>query len=171
MELSNVEKLAVCQAFQKVVGEHTKTGRSDNLRGMVDAEMRERYEADPMAGRSYDVKVQGCKVGTYSLTVSKPKPSRTEKSLEVLDDAEFLGWALREGYMMVDMDAVVEHFNSSGEVPAGCGVVETVIPGEIGGEVTRTTLKVEPFAVEAALGGMVGEVARGLLEDGGYDGF
>lgn len=170
MELSNVEKLAVCQAFQKAVGEHTKTGRSDNLRGMVDAEMRERYEADPMAGKSYDVKVLGRKVGTYSLTVSKPKPSKVETGLQVDDEEELFGWAWNEGFMTVDMDAVLCHFKGCGEVPAGCSVTETVIPGEVGGEVTRTTLKVEPFAVESALGGMLGDAARDLLE-GGYDGF
>ena len=91
--------------------------------------------------------------------------------MDVVDDEELFGWAIREGYVMVDMPAVIEHFHISGEVPAGCKVVQTVEPGEVGGEVTRTTLKVEPFAVESALGGLIGDVARGLLEDGGYDGF
>lgn len=164
VELSNTEKLAIAQAFQKAVGDMTKTGDETNLRGMVDAEMCERYRNDPMAGRRYDVRLLGKKVGTYTITVSKDKPQQVRKSLEVQDNAEFIEWAKREGFMAVDMDAVINHFEKCGEVPDGCIPIEVITPEVIGGEVTRTTLKIEPEMVARVLGPQLEPIAYALLE-------
>lgn len=166
LELTNTEKLAIAQAFQKAVGDMTKTGDPTNLRGRVDAEMKERYLGDPMAGRSYDVKLLGKKVGTYSITVSKGKPSKTVNALNVLDQQEFTEWAICNGFMTVDMSAVLAYFNESGEVPEGCEPIQLVEPGTEGGEITRTTLKIEPESVARVLGPQLEPIAYALLEGG-----
>lgn len=168
LELTNTEKLAVAQAFQKAVGDITKTGDPDNLRGEVDAEMKERYMSDPMAGKSYDVKLLGRKVGTYSITVSKGKPQKVTKTLDILDMQEFMEWAEREGFMAVDMEAVMKHYRLSGEVPDGCEPVEEIEPEVLGGEITRTTLKIEPNEVARALGPQLEPIAYALLEGRNY---
>ena len=168
MELNDVERLAVAQAFQKAVGELTETKREDNLRGRVDAEMKEAFYSNPMAGRSFDVKLLGEKVGTYSLTVSKPAEQRAETELEVEDAAAFRKWAEDAGFVMVDERAVFEHFADSGEVPGGCRAIEVVTPADPGGEVASTTLKVEPERVARVLGAQLPEATMALLE-GGFD--
>lgn len=167
MEFNEVEKLAVAQAFMKAVGSMVETKNPDNLRGAVDAMMIDRYESDPMAPKSFDVKVLGQKVGSYSLTVSKPTESRIKTELEVTDNDEFLAWAFAHRYVKVDQRAVDLHFEATGEVPDGCEPVEVVVPGEAGGEVTRTTLKVEPELVMKALGGQLEAATRELLAEGG----
>lgn len=171
LELTNTEKLAIAQAFQKAVGGMTKTGDPSNLRGEVDAEMRERYMSDPMAGKSYDLKLLGQKVGTYYLTVSKGRPESRETTLEIKDRGEFMAWAEENGYveMVADMEAIMSDFSTSGEIPAGCDVVEVVKPEVLGGEVTRTTLKVDEAEVARVLGPQLEPIAYALLE-GGIDG-
>lgn len=168
MQLTDVERLAVAQAFQKAVGDLTATKDPDNLRGRVDAEMVGAFYSNPMAGKSFDLKLLGEKVGTYSMTVSKPKPQKVERILDVKDSKAFREWAERGGFMEVDMAAVQEHFEESGEVPEGCDIATLVTPADEGGAVTRTTLKVEPEAVARVLGGQLPEVTTELLE-GGFD--
>lgn len=168
MELNDVEKLAVAQAFVNTVGDMTKTKSQGNLRGRVDDMMKERYYDDPLGGKSFDVRVQGVKVGTYSLTVSKPTESQTKLELMVEDKDALAKWAEENGFMMVDFAAVEGHFADTGCVPDGCKPIELVVPGDSGGIVTRTTLKVDAGSVAEALGPMLEPATRALLE-GGFD--
>lgn len=164
MELTNVEKLAIAQGFQKAVGEMVKTKTPTNLRGIVDAQMADNYRL--FGAKSFDVNLLGEKVGTYSLTVSKPTESKIKTVLEVVDKEEFMAWAFAHGFVKVDQCAVDMHFAATGEVPDGCEPEEVVVPGEVGGEVVRTTLKVEPELVMKALGNRLEEATTMLLEGG-----
>lgn len=171
IELSNVEKLIVKQAFFNAVADDLKTRDPDNLRGQVDEAMKDAYRDNPMAGKSYDLKLMGQKVGTYSLTVSKGKPQRVETTLQVEDRDEFMAWAEENGYVekVADMDAIISDFARDGVIPNGCAPVETVIPEVVGGEITRTTVKVDEAEVARVLGPQLETMAYALLE-GGIDG-
>lgn len=168
-ELSNTEKLAIAQAFQNVIGDMVSTKKPGNLRDAVDREMRELYEGNPMAGRSYDVRLLGTKVGTYSLTVSKPTESVAKMQLRIDDSAELLGWAIAEGFVNVDMSAVDAYFQEHGVVPDGCSAIEVVTPGSAGGEITRTTLRIDEEKVAQVMGNQLGAYAQNLLEGGNDD--
>ena len=153
-ELSPVEKLAIAQAFQKAVGELTKTGVSTNLRGIVDAEMEDRFEQARKIGlapKSFDVELLGQKVGTYSITTAKDEPSKTVSRLVATDAAAYRKWAVENGFYKIDEEAVTQHFIESGEVPDGCVVEETVIPEVVGGGITRTTLRIDQAKVANVL--------------------
>jgi len=153
-ELSAVEKLAIAQAFQKAVGELTKTGVPTNLRGEVDAEMERRFEvakAIGLAPKSFDVELLGHKVGTYSITTSEEKPSRTESRLVKHDPDAYLRWAIERGFVRVDDGAVMANFANTGEVPDGCEVEMVVIPAVEGGEIARTSLRIDKAKVANVL--------------------
>lgn len=166
MELNNTEKLAICQAFYNRVGEMVATKNPDNLRGEVDREMIEAY--DRLGCKSFDVKLLGQKVGTYSLTISKPKPSKTRLELEIADYGELLKWAIENGFAIVDEKAVIKHISETGDMPDGANVIQVIEAGDVGGEVSRTTLKVESQEVARILGAQLEPVAQ-LLLDGGFD--
>lgn len=166
VEMSDVEKLAVEQAFLNAVADDVKTKEPGNLRGRVDAQMIEGYYSNPMAGKSYDIKLFGRKVGTYSLTVSKGKPQEVTRTFEVDDFAAFYEWAENMGFMQVDMDAVKRHFDECGEVPDGCTPIKVVKPEVLGGTVTRTTVKVDQQEVMRVLGPQLEPIAYALLGGG-----
>lgn len=153
-ELSPVEKLAIAQAFQKAVGELTKTGVATNLRGEVDAEMERRFErarAIGLAPKSFDVELLGRKVGTYSITTSEGKPSRVESRLVTTDAGAYLEWAYERGFVRIDDAAVTANFIATGEIPDGCDVEEVFVPAVDGGAITRTTLRIDQAKVANVL--------------------
>ena len=161
---TDMERLAVAQAFMNRVGDLTSTKDAGNLRGAVNARMVAMYEET--GAKSFDVKLRGEKVGTYSLTVSKPTPSHERVALVVTDEGALMVWALANGCVAVDMGKVDEVFNETGELPGGCEVERVVEPGDPGGRVTRSTLKVDSEAVARVLGGELPEAARLMLEGG-----
>lgn len=172
MELTNKEKLIIEQAFYKAIAEDVATKNPDNLRGIVDAEYKTLYEET--GAKSFDAKLNGEKVGTYSLTISKPTDSREEKICEV-DDLDVLReW---DGYPQLAMhyifdrtrEAVAKYFKDTGEVPPGCITLDVVYPGNPGGEVERTALKVDTDKVAEALGNRLPEAAMLLLGGGNSD--
>lgn len=164
-ELTDVEKLAVAQAFYNAVGELVNT-KNGALR-MAANEFYERAY-DTTGGKTYEVRLMGMKVGTYTITTSKPKPSTAKVVLDVIDEDALFDWADQMGYVSwtIDREAVNDHFQESGEVPPGCKPTEVVTPGDDGGRITRTTLKVDNGAVIEALGRRIGTVATSLLEGG-----
>lgn len=171
LEFNDIEKLIIEQAFFNAVAEDTKTKNPDNLRGRVDAMMERDYYENPMAGKSFDLKLLGQKVGTYSLTVSKGKPSKTETSLEIADRDEFMAWAEANGYVekVADMDAIMEDFKADGVLPDGCKPVEITTPEVVGGIVTRSTVRVDQERVARALGPQLEPIVYALLEGGEDD--
>lgn len=164
-----VRRMALAQALYKAVSAEVKTGDEFNLRGEFDAIMRERYRQAKAIGappKTIDVEVDGEKVGSYSFTVGKARPASTRADIVVEDRDALLGWALTMGYFDVDMDAVRGHFARTGEVPDGCRPVEVVEPARPGGEVERTSLRIDPAKVASALGGALDEAVSALLEGG-----
>ena len=160
-EFSPVEKLAVAQAFQNKVGKMTKTGVPDNLRGQADAVYRQLYEQT--GAKSFEVKLFGSKVGTYSITPTKDEPEQTVASLVVTDMNALLDWALGCGFITVDMERIQEHFESCGEIPEGCAVVERTIPAKKGGEFGKSTLRIDSESVLDAIQGALPQTAQMLL--------
>lgn len=166
---SDMEKLAIAQAFMNAVGALTSTKEHGNLRDRVNAHMVELY--DETGAKSFDVKLHGEKVGTYSLTVSRPTESRTESLFGVADREAFAKWpdfgAIAYNFALEHMQEVADwHFGMTGEIPGGCEVTEVTYPGEAGGEVTRSTLRVDSEAVANVLGAELPIAARMLLEGG-----
>lgn len=161
-ELSDVEKLAIAQAFYKAVGKMVDTKSGSNLRAAVDEYFKGVF--DNTGAKSFDVHLLGNKVGTYSLTISKPTQQKTSHEFEVHNTKEFLDWARENDCMVIDWETVRQRFAETGEVPDGCTVVDVVTPADAGGKVTRSTLKVDVDRVVEALGGYLPEVSRLLLE-------
>ena len=129
--------------------------------------MRERFAQAKQLGlapKSFDIEVDGEKVGTYSITTTKPKPAEERVELRVESDEELLRWAVENGCWMVDMDAVNALFEATGEVPPGCKAEKVSTPAVKGGSISRTSLRIDPGKVAEALGGELGEAARELLE-------
>lgn len=166
VELTDVEKLIVKQAIFNAVADDVKTKEPSNLRGQLDEIMKESYYGNPMAGKSYDLRLMGQKVGTYSLTVSKGKPQEVRRSFEVEDKDRFTAWAEENGFVKIDMEAVQAHFAATGEIPEGCSGIEVIVPEVVGGVVTRTTVKVDQAEVGRVLGPQLESIAYALLEGG-----
>lgn len=169
IELEDIEKLAIAQAFMGVVGDLTSTKSPGNLRDRVNERMVELY--DETGAKSFDVKLRGEKVGTYSLTVSKPTESTSDVVLEVSSKDELKAWdGLREAayeYALENLKEVAAlHFERTGEVPNGCKATEVVRPGDPGGRVQRSTLRIDGEAVVHVMGGELGAAARLMLEGG-----
>jgi hypothetical protein len=162
MELKPIEKLAIAQAFQKRIGDMVSTKDPYNLRGQVDGEIRKMYEQT--GAKSFDVRILGEKVGSYSVTVSKPKPQTRRVEIAVLDPQEFREWCEANGFTKVDYDAVNEYVKDTGDVPEGCRLDTVIEPEIVGGQVSRTTLKVDPAKVAEVMQARLGEVAANLLE-------
>ena len=63
--MSDIERLTVPQALLKTVTKYTSTKDPDSLRARADADMLANYER--MGMKSVDLRVNGEKVGTYSV--------------------------------------------------------------------------------------------------------
>ena len=170
--MKDIEQLAISQALYNLVADQVSTKDPDNLRGRVSQKYVELYEET--GAKSFDVKLGGEKVGTFSLTVSKPTDSVTKTDFFVTDEAKFRAW---EDFNAAALDYATAHlqqiadwaFGMTGEIPEGCEVQQFEIAGMPGGEVTRTTLKVDTEKVVELVGNGLPEAARGLLEGGEND--
>lgn len=168
-DAEDIKNLAVAQALFKAIKAEVGTGNEFNLRGRVDAIMAERFAQAKQLGlapKSFDVEIDGEKVGTYSITTTKAQPVETRMELQVDSKVALLEWALPLGYIDVDMAAVREHLERTGEVPGGCELVPVETPAVEGGKISRTSLRIDPEKVALALGAQLGDVARDLLEGG-----
>lgn len=169
-EAEAIKRLAVAQAIYKSIAADVKTGDPDNLRGAVDAIMAERFGQARKLGlapKSFDYEVDGQKVGTYSITTTKAKPAETRMELRVGSRAALLEWALPLGYFDVDMKAVREHMERTGEVPGGCELVPVEVPAVEGGGIAKTSLRIDPAKVAGAMGGgELSDMIVALLEGG-----
>lgn len=165
-DAEKIKQLALAQALYKNVSAMVKTGNEFNLRGEVDAIMAERFAQAKKLGiapKSFDIEIDGEKVGTYSITTTKAEPAKESIDLRVEDNGELLRWAIEHGYVLVDMKAVEQHFNDSGEVPSGCLAVPVTTPAVQGGRISKTTLRIDPEKVEYSLGASLGEMTSYLL--------
>jgi hypothetical protein len=168
-DAEEIKRLALAQALFKAIKAEVGTGNEFNLRGRVDAIMAERFAQAKQLGlapKSFDVEIDGEKVGTYSITTTKAKPAESHVELRVSDEEELLRWALKNGCWKVDMDSVNAMFAATGEVPPGCEAKEVTTPAVEGGKISRTSLRIDPEKVSYSLGADLGEMARYLLEGG-----
>ena len=166
-----IRKMALAQALFKAIKEEVGTGDPGNLRGEFDAIMAERFEkarALGVAPKSFDVEIDGEKVGTYGITVDKGEPARDEAKLRVSDPDAFELWAGANGFLRtsVDMAAVEAYFAEEGDVPDGCDVHVVHVPERRGGGIKRTSLRIDTPKVSHALGASVGESVAWLLGEG-----
>ena len=162
-ELTTIEKLTLAQAIFKVVGDAVSTKNPDSVRAQVDEEMLKAYELDGIKSR--DLRVNGQKVGTYSVRVSKPK---TEDVLSETDHDAFVKWAGENPEICtlfaLNQAAKLAQFalDTAGELPDGYEINHVVIPEHA----TGTTLKVDVQKVAQAMGNELPSVVAGLLEGG-----
>ena len=173
--MRDIERLAILQAIYKAVGEAVDTKNPDSLRGQVDARYRELYYET--GAKSYDVVMDGEKVGTYSMRFSKPTAEDHHIELAITDREEFDRY-ITDGVNLADaVEFVREHpmeftswmFETSGDIAPGCGVNETYIPA-IDPQLMGGTLKIDQEKVIAKARQLVGaDGIAGLLE-GGEDG-
>lgn len=168
--MNDIERLAVAQAVYKAVADMVSTKNPDSLRSRADADMLGNYER--MGMKSVDLRVNGEKVGTYSVKVSKPTPATNRTRLVVDDSEEAYRWAVRsatdefEDWCIANIDRFCEYALSEfGEVADGAHVVteETAAQPE---RATGTVLKVDPPKVAHALGTQLPQAVAGFLTGG-----
>lgn len=168
-DVDAIKHLALAQALYKVIAEQVSTKVPDNLRSRVDAIMRDRYEQAKKLGiapRSFDIEADGQKVGTYSISTTEARPEQTHAELAVDDAKALMAWALENGCVNVNMAKIIAHFESTGELPDGCSVVQRTIPAVQGGQISRTSLRIDPQKVSDALGAELGAMTQYLLGGG-----
>lgn len=172
MSKDNLERLAIAQALYKELGRIVGTGNPSNLRGACDEELRGLFEDSGGSADRMSIRINGQKVG--ELTVNCTTESREER-LEITDWEAFSEWRvepkqlmefiLSEGDELERMRQLAEwYLTTTGEMPDGCDLVETYVPGGI---FKNTTIKgITVGKVSKALGvPLVNEVAA-LLEAG-----
>lgn len=171
--LNDVERLAIAQTLYKIAGELVDTKNPDSLRGNVDEQFRQLYEQT--GSKSFDVKLNGQDVGTYSIRFSKPKESEAREWFEVYDYFELGEWfneipdSIIRDYVATNLSDFAEwYLKTNGEIPPGCGMEKLITPATekqyIGG-----ILKVDVEKVKEAVSGFLpSRYVFGLL--GGVDG-
>lgn len=154
-DMNEVQQLAVLQTLYNAIGERVSTKNPDSLRAFVDEKYRELYEQ--IGSKSFDVKLGGEVVGTYSIRFSKEKPSEERKVFEVTDTlglAEWLDKVDQETithYVALNLERFAEfYFNETGELPDGCAMVPVVTP-DVEKRYIGGLLKVDAEAVAGAI--------------------
>lgn len=153
-ELKPVEKLAIAQAVYKTVAGIVSTKEEDNLRDMCDQDAIANYLST--GAKSYDVRLMGEKVGTYSVRVNKPKH---DEKLKVVDMDAYVAWCMENACMTTDDAQAERRFRETGELPDGCELEVTDTPETVAG----ATLKVDEAKVADALGDALPAVAAHAL--------
>lgn len=87
-----MERLAIAQAIYKAIAAAISTKDPESLRGQVDASMLDNYHRT--GGKTYDMLLRGCKVGTYSIRFSK---AEHKTSVAIVDEDAFAQWAYDNG--------------------------------------------------------------------------
>ena len=165
--MNDSERLAIAQAIYNHLGKLVSTKDPDSLRAQADREYKALFEQT--GAKSFDVRVNGEKVGTYSVKVSKAKPEVTVKGIEITDDnALYDSIGFMQIYYLIEFAR--DHSQEfaewyavlTGEALEGCEWVEYVTPATepayMGG-----TLKVNAEDVANAINGLdIG--IYGLLE-------
>lgn len=162
-DFTDIERLTIAQAVYKVAAEYVSTKNINSLRGHVDEEMIRAYELDGIKSR--DLRLNGEKVGTYSVRVSKAK---TESVLRETDHDAFVKWAGENPELCtlfaLNQAAKLAQFalETAGELPDGYEFQEVVTPERA----TGTTLKVDVEKVAKAMSGELPSAVAGLLGGG-----
>ena len=169
-ELPLMEQLAIEQAAFSKLGEDVSTKNQNSLRCIADDEIIGNYLG--MGAKSYDVHVNGDKVGTYSVRLSKERPQEIEKRIVIKDpyafDAYVKEQAVDEAFEYIHM--MMDNFasfmlESYGVICDGCEVVEETIPAQPS-KVIGTTLRIDADKVANAINGYLPTTIAGLLGGG-----
>lgn len=156
--LTTAEKLTIAQALYKAIADVVSTKNPDSLRSELNAEMIKAYELDGIKSR--DMRVNGKKVGTYSVRVkkafSKDKPVLTDISAfkAWLDDNSDYAVA----YALSQPD-FVSWVIAQGELPDGYEIERVEFPEMA----TGTTLEVDVQKVADAMGNDLPNAVAGLI--------
>ena len=164
--MTDMERLAIAQGVFNAVGEMVSTKDPNNLRGRVNDKIIKAYLST--GARSFDLRLNGHKVGSFSVTVAKAK---RETKLKVIDRDAFEAWALSEGFaheetvtrVVMDEDAVLSDALLNGEVPDGCEPVTKDEPEHVSGTSIRGC---KPEDVASALGTQLPQAVAGFLTGG-----
>ena len=180
-DLPIMEQLAIEQALYSKLGEDVSTKNPDSLRGMADEEIVGNYRT--MGAKSYDVHVNGNKVGTYSVRTSKEKPQEKKKRLIIKDPyalEKFIEDNINQCIKAEEMpyaelyaQAMAQNFAEYvlevyGELPDGCEIVTDTIPAQPS-HVLGTTLRVDADKVADAISGYLPTTIAGILGSGDAD--
>lgn len=172
MSLSDMERLAIEQTLFKRVASDVKAGVPDNLRGRCDEAVRLLYEQT--GAKSFDARVAGRKVGTYSVRVSKATKPKAREVVVVDDPAAVWAWAQANAddvrdYVLANAREFAEWFaKTTGEVVGGAHVEEVTEPARPE-SYAGTTYKVDEQAVWEAVATLPPGTVAGLLEGGGQE--
>lgn len=168
--MNDIERLAIAQALYKAVAGMVSTKDPDSLRARADADMLANYER--MGMKSVDLRVNGEKVGTYSVKVSKPTGAAKTSRLVVDDSEAAYRWAMTaaadeyEDWCIANIDRFCQYaLDEFGEVADGAHV-ETDTAAAQPERATGTVLKVDVPKVAHALGGELPVAVSGLLDGG-----
>ena len=168
---NDIERLAFAQAVYKAAAEIVSTKDPSNLRAVVDEHYKDLYEQT--GAKSFEVRINVEKVGTYSVKVSKATKEDSVQRLEVKDPEELLRWLEGTDDLMSYIKAhavefAQEHFARTGEIPDGCTVTNVTIPAKpetySGG-----SIRIDPQKVADALGAQLPDAMNALMLEGGSD--
>ena len=156
--LTREELLYMEQAIYKAVADDVSARDPESLRSAVDAEIIGDYERDGIKSR--DARVNGEKVGTYTVRVKKPSASDVPV---IRDRGAFVAWLAENveyatEYAM-DSPGFLVYVIGTGELPDGVEMEHVEAPGGVAG----TTLKVDVAKVRQAMGGELPNALAGLL--------
>lgn len=133
-----VEQFIIAQAIFKKVAEQVETKDPDNLRGAITQSYRDIY--DLTGATSFDLRLGGVKVGTFSFAKTKPEEGWEEQVFSADEFADIWEWATEQDEAVVRKFAETHpdefarwYFDETGELPDGCSL-RTVVhePTEAG---------------------------------------
>ena len=170
-ELSPIQRLAVAQYVFKCVSGVVSTKDPESLRTMCDHAAIDRYETE--GAKSFDLKLDGQKVGTYSVKVSKGKPKRKAPRAWVDDWDEFIDWLTHEeeadGWLRhlieENGDALaLDILRETGEIAPGCSAQPDHCEPAEPPRATGTTLRIDMEAMHDVMRPMLGDGVTAFLE-------
>lgn len=159
-DFSPMEQLAIAQGLYKRIAGAVSTKDPDSLRSRMDREFVRDYLEK--GDKSREVRVNGEKVGTYSIRVKK---GGTSSALSEKDHEAFMKWIgdnpeVCTLFAMSQREKLAQFaLDTTGELPDGYELVEVVTPETVAG----TTFKVDEEKVEGALGNMLPNAVAGLF--------
>lgn len=166
--MNPIERLAVEQAIYNAIGADLKTGVTHNLRGEVNAYYLDQYVHS--GAKSFEVRVNGQTVGTYSFAKAKGRPAETVTevvvtsidALRAYDDSDFDAYCAR--WVLGNIEQIArDYFAETGVLPDGMAVMEHHVPEVPDGIKAGGTLRIRPEFVGMARAAIEGNVI-GLLE-------
>lgn len=172
----DVGRLAFAQAVYKAVASEVGTRQEGNLRDRVNRRFLRLHEET--GGTSFDIRLGGRKVGTFSFRRTKGTPAHKEARFVVsdrdaLDDAfeasdDFERWLSRRiGAHLGEL--AVEYAEETGEMLPGVTAEVVEVPATPDGIQPSGSLRVDPAKVAEAMGDALPAAVAGLL-GGGSDG-